>query len=104
LKKQDIPILITASLTFIFLVAAVLGQTENDTRNMLIITMVFAGVSVLILVARGAPQPAAAPAANPAAAAAAPPRRLIKSVVWLFLGSGIALIIAIILSNLPVYS
>jgi hypothetical protein len=97
LKKQDIPILITVSLTFIFLVATVLSQTENDTRNMLIITMFFAGVSVLILVVRGAPQPAAAPAANPAAAAAAAPR-LIQSVVWLFLGSGIALVIAIVIT------
>jgi hypothetical protein len=92
LKKQDIPILITASLTFIFLVAAVLDQTENDTRNMLIITMVFAGVSILILVVGGAPQ---AGAGAPAILAAP---KLIKSVTWLFLGSGIALIIAIIIT------
>jgi hypothetical protein len=122
LKKQDIPILITVILTFIFLVITILGQAENDIRNMLLITMFFAGVSVLILVVKGAPRPAPRPpqavagaareaadaareaadaaeaAANAAAAPAAANHSLIKNVVWLFLGSGIALIIAIIIT------
>jgi hypothetical protein len=95
LKKRDIPILVTVILTFIFLVSAILSPTESDIRNILLIAMFFAGVSVLILVFKGAPQPAA-----PAAAAAAPAANpsLIRSVVWLFLGSGIALIIAIIIT------
>jgi hypothetical protein len=91
LKKQDIPILVTVPLTFIFLVAAILSRTEHDISNMLYITMFFAAISVLILIVKGTPQPAAA-LALPAG------RKLIKSVVWLFLGSGIALIIAIIIT------
>jgi hypothetical protein len=71
-------------------VSAILSPTESDIRNILLIAMFFAGVSVLILVVTGTPQPAAPPAAaNPS---------LIKSVAWLFLSSGIALIIAIIIT------
>jgi hypothetical protein len=112
LKKRDIPILVTVILTFIFLVSAILSPTESDIRNILLIAMFFAGVSVLILVVTGAPQPAprspqaaanaAQAAANAAQAAANAPAAanpsLIRNVGWLFLGSGIALIIAIIIT------
>jgi hypothetical protein len=96
LKRQDIPIFVTVILTFLFLVAAILSRTENDIRNMLLITMFFAGISVLILVVKGTPQPAPPQAARIAGQPAPP--SLIRSVAWLFLGSGIALIIAIIIT------
>lgn len=78
--------------------SAILSPTESDIRNILLIAMFFAGVSILILVVTGAPQPAAPTAAAAAAPPAAANPSLIKSVAWLFLSSEIVLIIAIIIT------
>jgi hypothetical protein len=93
LKRHDIPIYTTVSLTFLFLLFTFLRQNENDVGNLLIITILFAGVSIFILAIRGAPQPVRPPAKPPPANP-----RVIKNVIWLFLGSGIALVVAIILT------